>query len=1188
MTYIGQSGNTFTWQKVYHTDDYPHYRDYSETVSVYARDKAGNTMQQNIAVTTTKTDTAAPASAAGITDDVNGTVTVTTDSQSKTVNFQLIATDVSSDASIGEISKAVIYNVHASVFHAQPWWGSEATARTFATNNVAQRHTGVAPHGLLYAYGFTYQEPSVIGNWVQSRSTVQCIKAIYDSTPPRLEMVSLPEQLEYTYALRPGLTAGSLSLSTGSTPSLSIASDNVTYTYTWSESYSYGNYNYGNTPISVTGTLKDGNLNTQSFSWNGVLAKSDTQKPVISNITVTPATLILTKQSPTGTVNVSMTVTDNRAVSQVSVTPDGHSTQLVSQGSSGSTYQFSQTFNFDDYSPWPASLTIENESSTTLDFVASASDAALNQATTQSFSIVVKAQENVSPTITSFTLEPTSFTLRDSDHPQGEHQVVTAHVKGSDDIHIFQTLVSGFVYTGYSNGGWNFSKTIYWSDLELHGSNTIDVTASLRDYASNRTYQTKQINAYKADSVAPVITKFEAGYSAYSLDSGNNMPDEYQIQLTAEYSDNLNSIASVTIDNGFEFTNSEKTTMRKTISNDLYPWGDTFETYTLTVTDTDGNQATESITVRIYKYDSTDPTITNPVLSPDTASLSASNTTDTITFTCNIADNKDIASVTLPGYSLISTAGTQYTFQRTFAYTDYVGASDLSQTHTATLTVMDSADNDATYDVVTKIEIQDVTLPGIASFSATGATVTTSSPNATGSVTASITDDWPISSASLERNGTSIGSLVVDGSTYTWTIQYAYADYSNFGSNTETYTIRAVDANGNVKTQNVTATITKSDDQVPTIHSFSATPSSTVTLTSANPSESLTISAEVSDNVALTDYPTLNLPGVSSPSKTDLGNGRFRYSWTKTYAIQSFSFGESSETATLTHTDVHGNQATDDLIILVNKPDQTAPVMGTVYAETSPVFISGDDTSVDAYVYVTVTDNAGASVLSFDGTIDAVYDSVKTAAVGVPDRYYFKTTFDASYAPGASTRSITIKASDGTNASTASINLPVRKVQTAGVPIVRYIQANATTVTLSGSQLSATVSYDVDVISDGPTTLRLGSALQAQPTSSPSSSAQNTGGGIYQFSVVYGYHDYTAGPNTVDNTVTATGSNGTGSLASNITVVKNEDSQSPSISSFTADQTALAFKRGDDPITVNFTATVSDNIQVQTVSGTPQ
>ena len=134
------------------------------------------------------------------------------------------------------------------------------------------------------------------------------------------------------------------------------------------------------------------------------------------------------------------------------------------------------------------------------------------------------------------------------------------------------------------------SKTIYWADLAAYGSNTIDVTSSLSDYASNMAFQTIQIQANKKDSVAPLISSFQAGYSAYSLDSGTNMPDEYQIQLTAEYSDNLNSIASVEIDGGFAFTNSEKTIMRKTISNDLYPWGDTFETYTLTVTDTDGTR----------------------------------------------------------------------------------------------------------------------------------------------------------------------------------------------------------------------------------------------------------------------------------------------------------------------------------------------------------------------------------------------------------------------------------------------------------------------------------------------------------------------------------------------------------------------------------------------------------------------
>lgn len=1167
VTYVGQSGNTFTWQKVYHTDDYAHYRQYTDSVVATATDRAGNTTVQSVGTTIIKSDTQSPVAASGIQDDVSSSVLLTTASQTKVVNFQVVATDDATNASAGEVISALSYASQTSLFQGQPWYGSQSTATTYATNNTTGLTSSDAPHGLIYAYAFSTGTNRVSG-----------IKAEYHTSPPTTQLVELPPNNAYTYALRPGLTPGSLTVSSGATPSVVVSGDGLTYTYSWAETYEYSNYSYGATPALLTASLRDGAQNVTNLEWNGVITKSDTESPVISGVTVSPSTVILTQQAPTATVTVSMTVTDNRAVSQVLVSPDGHSLQLESQGSSGSTYTWTKTFAFADYSPWDGP-TQQAATTTVYDFIASASDAAANQSTTHSFSITVKAQDNLSPTISSFTLTPSSFSLRD-----GEQQVVAAAVSASDDNHIFQVLVSGFSYVGFTNGSWQFTKTYSWADLPAHGVNELTAVATVTDAASNSSTAQATVYGTNVDSINPVITSFEAAYSDYSLDSGDIMPDEYNIVVTASYSDNLSSIATVEVTGGLTFTNPEKTTMTKTISNALYPWGDTFETYTLTVTDTDGNTATASTTVRIYKQDTTPPTISNPVLTPSTITLSANNTSETVTFICNIADNKELTYVALPGYTLVGTSGSQLTFQRSFSYSDYVGSADMNPTHTSVLTAADGAGLTATYSVTTNIVVEDVVSPGIASYSATGATVTTSQPSSSGTVVATVTDDWSINSATLTKGVTSIGTLSVSGTTYTWTIDYAYADYTTFGTNSETYTITATDANGNTSTQDVSALITKSDDQAPTIHSFTASPNE-VTLTSDLPSKIVTITADISDNVALSGLPGLPFVGATFEGISDLGNGQYRYTWTKSYSINDYSFGTVTETATITHSDTSGNSASSSVSIQINKPDQTAPVMGTVYAETSPIFIAGGSGSVDTYVYVSITDDAGANALSFSETEGATYDPTKTSTEGIPNRYYFKTTFAADYPAGASTRSIQIRASDGTNSSTASISLPVRKVQTAGVPIVNYIQANAASVTLSGSSLSATVTYLVDVISDSATSVVLGSVLQASPSSTPTSSQQLNGGGVYQFQVVYSYNDYNAGANTVDNTATATGSAGTGSLASSFTVTKEADTSAPTISSFTANQTALSFRRGDANVTVTFTAEVADEIGVQSVSG---
>ena len=181
--------------------------------------------------------------------------------------------------------------------------------------------------------------------------------------------------------------------------------------------------------------------------------------------------------------------------------------------------------------------------------------------------------------------------------------------------------------------------------------------------------------------------------------------------------------------------------------------------------------------------------------------------------------------------------------------------------------------------------------PTISSFSANDSTVElkTSSQSQTVTFTVVASDNRGISTVSVP--GTTVGG--VSGNNYTFNKTYSYGDYS-FGETTDTLTATATDAAGNSSTQTVTVSITKSDDQDPSITSFSAD-DSTVSLTTSSQSQTVTFTAIVTDNVAVT---SVGLPGTTL-SSSNSGT----YVFTKTYSYADYSFGSSTDTLTLTVSD---------------------------------------------------------------------------------------------------------------------------------------------------------------------------------------------------------------------------------------------------------------------------------------------
>ena len=149
------------------------------------------------------------------------------------------------------------------------------------------------------------------------------------------------------------------------------------------------------------------------------------------------------------------------------------------------------------------------------------------------------------------------------------------------------------------------------------------------------------------------------------------------------------------------------------------------------------------------------------------------------------------------------------------------------------------------------------------------------------------------------------------GNNYTFTKTYSYGDYS-FGNSSDTLTATATDAAGNSATQTITVSISKTDDQNPSIGSFGAD-DTTVELKTSSQTQTVTFTAVVSDNVGIIP---VSLPGTSLSS---VNSGT--YVFTKTYDYDDYSFGDATDTLTLTVTDTANNSITDTVTISINKAD---------------------------------------------------------------------------------------------------------------------------------------------------------------------------------------------------------------------------------------------------------------------------
>ena len=1110
-TFVSKSGNTYTWTKTYSYSSYG-WGNTTVTHTLTASDAAGNVSTSNISVTVNKSDNQAPSISSFTVND--STVSLTTSSQSQTVTFTAVATDnrgitgysVNNGASFSSKSGNNYYFTK-TFSYADYSFGTTNTTFTFTATDAAG-NSSTATRAVSITK--TDNQAPTISSFSVTDSTITLTTSSQTQTVTFNATIS--DNVGISSASLPGTTAVDTSGSTRS----------------WSKTFSYGDYSFGTTSQTFTLTVTDAAGNSSTSSQTVTITKTDNQAPTISSFTADDTTVTLTSSSQSQTVTYTGVVSDNVGVSSVAVSG------LTYQGSSGSTYTWTKTFNYSDFSYGTTSYTR----------VLVATDAAGNTSTLNE-TVTVTKTDNQAPTISSFTANDTSVSLTTS----SQTQTVTYTAVVTDNVSVYSVSVPGATYVGVSGNTYTWTKTFAYADYSF-GSTNVSLTLTASDATGNTSTLSEVVTVTKTDTQSPTITSFGVNDSSVSLTTSSQ---SQTLTFTAVMSDNR-TITSYSVTGATFVSKSGSTyTFTRTYSYADYSFGTTNQTVTLTASDAAGNTSTDSLTISVTKTDNQAPTISSFTVNDSTVTLTTASQSQTLTFNATISDNVGISSATVsPSVTAVDTSGSTRSWTKIFNYGNF---SFGTTTQTYTLTVSDSAGNTSTASVNITITKTDTQQPSISSFSVNDSTIslTTSSQTQTVIFSADITDNVAVSSVSLP-GATYFG---VTGSTYSWTKTFSYGDYS-FGDTSETYTVTATDAAGNTKSSSLNLTVTKLDNQVPTISSFTSNDDS-VSLTTSSQTQTITLSANISDNRGVTSA-SINNSAVFS------GESGGVYSWTATLDYSDFSFGTSTRTYTLTATDEAGNYATATKTITITKTDDQAPSIASFSASPSSVTLSTSSQTATVNYAATISDNV---------SIDSVILPGATLTSQSGTSYQWSRTFNyADFNWGSTNVASTLTVTDTTgNESTSGTSVTVTKVDNEA-PSISSFSVSDSTITLTTTSQSQTITITA-VATDNR-------GISAY--SVPGATFSSLSGTTYTWTKTYNYADYNYGTTATTLTVTMTDAAGNATSESIGVSVTKSDNQAPSISSFTSSVSTVTLPTSSQTETVTFNATISDNVAVSSAA----
>ena len=1209
--------NSYSFSKTYYYNSYS-LGSHTDTRTLTVTDTNGNTTSASINISITKTDTQSPVISSFSADDTTVTLN-TSNSQTQLVTFTAQATDnhgINSVSLPGTISQGSSGNTYTfTKLFSQEHFSYGNTLQTYtltATDNAGNSSNASTT--------ITISKTDTSGPNISTFSSN--INDFSLTTSFKTRLVTFTVVVNDNVAVKSITVSGATPLESGGgggglppppidgpgdeiiidenkivNDEIQLESNDTTpgtsNTFYFVKTYEYDNYSFGSNTDNVVATVTDLYDNVVTAGMDINFTKVDTQAPTISSFSSNTSTLTWysSGSSSNKTATFTANISDNVSVASASINGG------IQTNKSGNTYTFTKSFS---------RPTLNNSVNNTITLTVT--DDAGNSAT-DTVTITTTHTDNTPPTISSFSASDTSISLNSS---ANSTQTITFTANVTDNLGINSVSISPLLTLSSAIGGNYVWSKLYDADHFSFGTTNQTFTISVADNDGNISTDTETVTITKSDSTGPAISSFTSTSTSIIV---STLSQSNTVTFTVIVADNV-AVETITVSGATPVPDipgddddeiiiddnrivdqiiqlqpgdttpgtSNTFRFRKTYNYTNYNYGSNSDNVIATVTDTVGNSSSANLNVTITKIDNMAPIISSFTADNLVVNITSEGSTSaaTVTFTGIVSDNVAIDSISLPNTTHVSSLGSIHTFSKLFDSDNYSFGTTLES---FTFSATDTNGNTSSSSTVLSIVKDDNTGPVISAFLPNVSSITVSSLSKTEIViftvvvadnvfvkTITVSGATPIEDTpdddddeiiidenkiveqtiELAPGDTTAGTF----NTFRFQKIYNYDNY-NYGQNEDNVVCNVTDYIGNTSTAETIIIINKVDNALPVIVSLTSD-KPLLNLSNSNNSETVTYSAVITDNVALS---TISFPGTSLQ-----GNTGSTYTFTKIYNVDDFNIGNNIDELTLTVTDTANNVSSKDISLYINRSDDSGPVISNLVANPSTVNLTTSSQTKTVAITATVTDNIALSAVLLSGA----------SFINVTDgNYVWTKTFKyEDYDFGSVKETLTLTAIDtNNNTTTQNIELDIVKGDDLA-PTISSFTSSKSVVNLYSSVQTVLVYFYVtatDNVSVSGVSIN-GATFISQNNS------------VYTFQKSFNYVNYDYGETI--NSITAVATDGDGNASStsiNITVNKY-DNEDPVITSLTTNSNSVILNTSNPTQNLQISVVCSDNQSIQSVT----